>query len=128
MLKGSKLYSVLTNTCPKCQKGRFFKNPNPYHLRQFDKMNKRCSHCNESFEREPGFYIGSMYISYALSVSMTAIIFVTCIVIMNLDIYLVIGLLSASFIALLPVIFRLSRLIWINIFVNFDPARAKKGG
>lgn len=89
-------------------------------------MHPRCSHCGESFEREPGFYIGSMYISYALTVILTAIVFVICIVKLNLDSYLIIGLLSASYILLLPVIFRLSRLIWINIFVNYDPAKDKK--
>ncbi len=126
MFRGTRLYSVFTNTCPKCHKGKFFSNPNPYRLREFDKMHPACSYCGESFEREPGFYIGSMYISYALSVMLTAVVFVTCIVILELNIYLIIGLLSALFILLLPVIFRLSRLIWINIFVGYDPERSRQ--
>ena len=35
-----------------------------YNLKNFDKMHKRCSHCDEDFEREPGFYFGAMYTSY----------------------------------------------------------------
>ena len=31
-------------------------------------MNKKCKHCGYSFEKEPGFFIGAMYVSYALGV------------------------------------------------------------
>ncbi len=30
-------------------------------------MNKRCPDCDLRFDREPGYFIGAMYISYAIS-------------------------------------------------------------
>lgn len=126
MFKGSKLYSIATNTCPKCQTGRFFKTNNPYDLKQFDEINKECEFCKESFMREPGFYIGSMYVSYALSVALTVTVFVLFVVILDIDIYPVLYGLIPAFLLLLPVFFRTARIIWINIFVSYDPVKAQE--
>ena len=67
-IKSSKVYSILGNKCPKCHKGNFFIDQNPYKLEKFDKMNSRCPVCNEDFERETGYYYGAMYASYGLTV------------------------------------------------------------
>lgn len=126
MLKGTKLYSIFTNTCPKCQTGRFFKTNNPYNLKKFDKINERCRYCDESFTREPGFYIGSMYVSYALSVILMIIFFVGFVLILDFDYeYVLLGLLIA-YALLIPVMFRTARLIWINIFVKYDREKARE--
>jgi uncharacterized protein (DUF983 family) len=66
MLKGSKLYSILTGTCPKCQKESMYLDPNPFILKNF-KMNENCSHCGLKYQIEPSFY-GAMYVSYGLNV------------------------------------------------------------
>jgi len=134
MFKGTKLYSIFANKCPKCQTGNFFRTNNPYQLKQFDKLNERCEYCQESFTREPGFYIGSMYVSYALSVALMVVFFVGFVLILDLDMYYVLTALVASYIILIPVMFRLARLIWVNIFVKYDPVKgelaqeAKKSG
>jgi hypothetical protein len=31
------------------------------------RMNKSCEHCGFPFEREPGFYLGSIYVNYGLT-------------------------------------------------------------
>lgn len=121
MFKGSKLYSIATNTCPKCNEGTFFKTSNPYDLKDFDKINPTCEYCGESFQREPGFYIGAMYISYALSVAMVITAFVGFVIIFGFDIEYVLGVLIPLIIILMPVLFRTARIIWLNIFVNYDP-------
>jgi uncharacterized protein (DUF983 family) len=118
-MKDSKLYSIFFNKCPRCHEGRFFKTNNPYDLKQFQKMNEHCSHCGESLMREPGFYIGAMYVSYAISVVLTALFFFGFIIGLDLPIYPVLGLLALIIIILMPVSFRLSRLTWINIFVSY---------
>jgi hypothetical protein len=125
MFKGTKLYSIFTNTCPRCQTGAFFKTNNPYKLKMFDKLNDACPYCKESFTREPGFYIGSMYVSYALSVALMVAAFVGFVIILDFDMNYVLGGLLLSYVILIPVMFRLARLIWINIFVKYDPVRAK---
>jgi len=51
--------------CPLCGTGKLF--------RSWFKMNSSCSHCRLKFEREPGYYLGSIYINYGLTaVLMTA--------------------------------------------------------
>jgi len=124
MLKGTKLFSIFTNKCPKCQTGAFFKTNNPYNLKKFDKLNERCAYCDESFTREPGFYIGSMYVSYALSVALMVVFFVAFVLILDWDMNYVLAGLVISYIILIPVMFRTARLIWINIFVKYDPEKA----
>ncbi len=60
---------VLDGTCPKCGETKVFKvKGNPF-LFRMPVMNERCSKCNYSFHREPGFYFGAMYTSYALTVA-----------------------------------------------------------
>jgi len=125
MFKGTKLYSIFANKCPKCQTGSFFKTNNPYNFKKFDKLNDKCEYCKESFTREPGFYIGSMYVSYALSVALMVVFFVGFVLILDLDMYYVLTGLVVSYVILIPVMFRLARLIWINIFVKYDPEKRR---
>jgi uncharacterized protein (DUF983 family) len=124
MFKGSKFYSITTNTCPKCNEGPFFKTSNPYDLKKFDKINDYCGFCGESFLREPGFYIGAMYISYALSVALTVTSFVVFVLLLNIDIVYVLAGLIPAIVVLLPIFFRTARIIWINIFVKYDPEKS----
>ena len=105
--------------------GAFFKTNNPYDLKNFDKLNPRCEYCGESFEREPGFYIGAMYVSYALTVAMSVTAFVGFIVIFDFRLEYVLAGLILAIILLLPVLFRTARIIWINIFVKYDPGKGE---
>jgi len=126
MLKGTKLYSIFQNKCPRCHQGQFFKTNNSFNIRQFDKMNDHCEVCDEPFEREPGFYIGGMYGSYALYTALIASVFIGFVVIMKTEISYVLAVLIPILILSQPVFFRWGRLLWINIFVKYDPT-AKKG-
>jgi hypothetical protein len=36
-------------------------------------MYPRCEHCDATFEREPGFFLGSIYINYGLTALIVAI-------------------------------------------------------
>ncbi|TDB64512.1 DUF983 domain-containing protein [Arundinibacter roseus] len=125
MLKGSKVYSILTNTCPKCNEGSYFVTNNPYNLKKFDKLNESCEFCQESFKREPGFYIGAMYVSYALSVALTVASFVVFVVTLDMDINYVLAALLPTIIILLPILFRTARIIWINIFVSYSSTKGE---
>lgn len=120
-----KQYSIATNTCPKCNVGDFFKTKNPYDLKNFDKTNSNCAYCGESFLREPGFYIGAMYISYALTVAMMVTAFVCFVLIFDFEIEYVLAVLILAILLLLPVLFRTARIIWINIFVKYDPEKGE---
>jgi len=122
MLKGNKLYSILYNKCPQCHEGDFFKTKSAFDLKHFDEMHDHCSVCGMRYEREPGFYTGSMYVSYAFYVATIVSSFVLFVVIFDMDaLNLLYGLIPAL-ILLTPYYFRLARRVWINMFVGYNPA------
>lgn len=118
--KGTKLYSVTHATCPRCQEGAVFVHKQPYSSLSFGKMHSHCSHCGQAFEPEPGFYQGAMYVSYALSLITCFIITGVFIALNGSNVWILATALGLVLLALLPLMFRVSRLVWLNIFVNFD--------
>src|SRR5690554_7655593 len=66
--KGSKIYSIVTCRCPKCHEGKMFPGM-LFHPNKFSKMHDYCQVCGQSFEPEPGFYFGSMFVSYAINMA-----------------------------------------------------------
>lgn len=118
--KGSKLYSILTGTCPQCQKESMYVDSNLLHLRNLLTMNERCSHCGLKFQIEPSFFYGAMYVSYGLNV---AIGILTFIIVFQFDRSMITSFFSIIITLLLafPVVMRLSRNIYINMFVSYNP-------
>lgn len=68
-MKNSYLYSTITNKCPRCREGKLFTGSNPYDLSNITKMHERCPVCGQPTEIELGFYYGTGYVSYALTVA-----------------------------------------------------------
>ena len=99
----------------------------PFHA-GFLKMNKICSHCGLRYEREPGFFYGSMYVSYILSTG----IFLTVgalVYLLGNDPVLWIYILSVTVVSIVlyPLNYRLSRSLFLHLFagMKYDPAKAK---
>ena len=67
--KGSKLYSIVKFKCPQCQEGDFFIS-HPYDFKNMGKPHEHCSECGMKLSKEPGFYFGAMYVSYAFGVAL----------------------------------------------------------
>src|SRR5688500_13802753 len=111
MAKKSKIYSILHGTCPRCHESKVFIHKNPYGSLNFTQMHNNCSHCGQSFDPEPGFYQGAMYVSYAFSIAMAFIVSVLMLIFFDANPYLITGVLSLVLIILLPVVFRVSRII-----------------
>ena len=118
--KGTKLNSILTGSCPKCQEESMYVVKNPYLLNTLYKMNENCSHCKLHYQIEPSFFYGAMYVSYGVSIMFGVPIFIIMKLILNASlgetfISVIIGL-----VALMPIIARLSRNIYINMFISYD--------
>lgn len=134
-LRGTKFYSIFWFKCPRCHEGDLYKKKNPYDFGELTKMEAKCSHCGESFSREPGFYFGAAYVSYALTVALWVAVLVALITFDSIG-WIEFGFFShpltfiitgvVSLVVLLPVIYRLSRSIWINFFVQYDKLKAEK--
>ncbi|WP_290625634.1 DUF983 domain-containing protein [Altibacter sp.] len=119
-MKGTKLYSIFTGTCPVCHTGKMYVNSNPYVLSDTLKMHERCPHCGTKFKIEPSFFYGAMYVSYAVGVAIAVAAFIIAYFFIGLDRFTTFLVIVGTLIVLLPVILRLSRNIWINFFFKFD--------
>lgn len=89
-------------------------------------MNSVCEVCGEGFERETGYYLGAMYVSYALDIALGVGLFLLTVTILKMDTLVFLFIFLGSILLLFPLIFWLSRLIWINFFVKFDKTLMKK--
>lgn len=118
--KGMKLYSIAKGKCPRCHEGDFYLTKNPYNLKKFDKMYQCCSVCSQSFEMETGFYYGAMYVSYGLSVALGIAVFIAQMLLFDLSLEAYLTLITILLLVGMLPIFRISRLIWINLFVRYD--------
>jgi hypothetical protein len=125
--KPSYLLSVLGNKCPRCREGYLFKSKNPYALKHSDyiKMHDHCPVCNQRTEIEVGFYYGTSYVSYALTVAFSVATFIAWWVLIGFSIddnriFYWITLNAVLLILLQPIFMRLSRSIWLSWFVKYD--------
>ncbi len=124
--KGTKLYSIFNNKCPRCQEGDFFKHKASFNPKKVTTLHENCSHCDLKYMMEPSFFFGAMYVNYALAVALFVAIFIICKVFIGLTILQSFISIVVVSLLLTPFTLRLSRIIWINIFVSYDKNKKKK--
>jgi uncharacterized protein (DUF983 family) len=123
--KDSKAYSIFHLKCPRCHEGEMFETGSWSFKKSFD-MLQRCPKCNLNYFPEPGYYYGSMFISY-IWMGWFCLLFVGF-----FHWYLALsqtwafGMLITFLAVNFVYIFRISRLMWININVKYDPAAIDK--
>ena len=121
------IISVLGNKCPRCREGYLFKTHNAYALKNsgYIKMHDKCPVCGQHTELEVGFYYGTSYVSYALTVAFSVVTFAAWWVLLGISIYdnslfWYLGVNTVMLILLQPVFMRLSRTLWLSWFVSYD--------
>lgn len=115
----STLKSIYNCKCPRCHKGDMFLRGKLL-TTKFSVMNKYCSYCGQSFEPEPGFYFGAMFISYAINTALFITVWVALSVIKpDYSLTLLLSLIGITVLMFLPFIYRISRSIYIAIFVRY---------
>src|SRR5690606_28207263 len=105
---------IIHGNCPKCTTGKIFASPGNVFLLRAPVMHERCPVCSHKFEKEPGYFVGAMYVSYALAVLEMLILFLSVFAFLDylwIFVVLISALLLFSFFN-----FRYSRIIWIWIF------------
>ena len=125
-LKGSQLYSIFTGNCPVCQQECMYLERNSFKLKSLFKMHERCKNCNTKYKIEPSFFYGAMYVSYGLGVALAVTVFVISYLLLKLSLIVSFILICIVVIGLLPLEMRLSRNIWINLFMKYDKKKASK--
>jgi hypothetical protein len=118
--------SLLGNKCARCRRGKLFVNPLGLSLGRNMEMPKNCPVCGQPTELEVGFYYGTGYVSYALTVAISVASFIAFWVLYGVSIddnslFIWLGLNIALLILLMPWLMRLSRTLWLSFFVKYDP-------
>ena len=123
-MKGSKLYSIFTGTCPVCQTGKMYKTKNPYIFSETLNMHENCQHCDTKFKIEPSFFYGAMYVSYAVGVAFAVAAFIIAYFFIGLGRLNTFFVITGTLFVFFPIILRLSRNIWINFFFKYNKEKA----
>ena len=112
------LQSIVKQQCPSCRSEKMF--IAPVFSKRFTKMHKHCPNCSQALEPEPGFYTGAMYVSYAFQVAIVvSVVLAAKVLDLEREVGWYIGWIAGINLVLFPIVYRLSRSIWIHIFVPF---------
>jgi hypothetical protein len=89
-------------------------------------MPETCPECGQPFELEVGFWYGTGYVSYGLSFFMSVFSFLAWWLLIGISteddrFFLWMGLNAVLLLVMQPWIMRLSRAVYLYIFVSYDP-------
>jgi hypothetical protein len=120
------LLSTLGCWCPRCRQGKLFKHHTSIGMKKNMDMNTECPVCGQPTEIEVGFYYGTGYVSYVLSILICILSLIIWWLTIGLStnddrFFYWIGFNAVLLLALQPWLMRLSRSIWISWFVKYDP-------
>lgn len=119
------LWSLVHQKCARCRSGDMFQTKSAYRLNRFMKMYEKCPVCEQRMEIEVGFYYGTSYVSYALTVALSVTTFVAWWVLIGMSVndnrfFWWMGFNITLLIVLQPYLMRLSRAIWLSFFVRYN--------
>jgi len=110
--------------CPRCREGTIF--TKPFDIKKPLDMPKKCAHCGQVMEPEPGYYYGAMFLSYIVYSLIMLPIALLLVFYFKWSEAAAIG-----FVILISVLFffrilRGARSLWIHMMVRYDPSAGKK--
>jgi len=104
------LWSIFRQLCPRCRTGRIFRSSI---FRGYPEIHEYCPTCGLKFEREEGYFLGAMYISYGLALVTIAAFAALLWVLTNWPLEKIVIGAILPFVPLTPTISRFSRVLWI---------------
>lgn len=125
---GSLVSAIIRMKCPCCRNGNMFINPGIFPLNELLDMPVRCSVCGQKMELEPGFYYGTGYVSYGLTVGLLAIYAIVFGLTAGFSykdnsVFWFLGTGIAGLILLQPWLMRMSRVLYLYMFVRYGQRR-----
>lgn len=117
--KGTKIYSVVNDKCPRCHEGNFFKYKFTINPSKITQLHDNCPKCNLRYMMEPSFFFGAMYVNYGITVALSVFTFLIATLLFKGTLLQSFASIIITLIVLTPVNLRLSRIIWINMFVSY---------
>jgi uncharacterized protein (DUF983 family) len=126
--KPNNWWSIFSMKCPRCRRGNMFVQNSAYQslsLKKMLAMPEKCEECGQRFDLEPGFWYGTSYVSYALTVAISVATFVAWAVIIGVSVndnsvFWWLGFNAIALIVLQPWLMRISRVLYIRFFVSYD--------
>lgn len=103
------LWRILGRTlrlrCPRCGTGRLF--------RGWLTMEPACAHCELRYEREPGYFLGSIYFNYGVTAAIVTVAYLLGLAVWDISPRVLLWSLAA-FCVLFPLwFFRYARALWL---------------
>lgn len=125
----NKFLSMAKKKCPNCRKGDMYCNKSIFPLKGMMDMPEHCPSCGMKYEIEVGFWFGTGYVSYALSVGLIfaiAIVFALTVGFSwkNNSVYWFLGVMIFLMIVLQPFIMRYARVLYLYFFVGYGRGKA----
>jgi len=109
--------------CPRCHQGKLF-STSALNVTQFAQMPAQCPVCSQSFEPEPGFYFGSMYITFAFNVATFLVLGVLIYYLLgNPDTWVYVTIITGATVLFTPLILRYSRALMLYLFGGVQYSR-----
>ena len=99
--------------CPWCGGGRMFRGTLAMH--------ERCSACGLRFEREPGYFLGSIYLNYGAAVAVAIAVHLVLSTSLGWSAAAELAVIVPVVVALGFLLFRVSRALWLAFDLSFDP-------
>lgn len=84
-------------------------------------MNDRCAVCGLNFNREPGYFLGAMYIGYGLALALIFVFGVVLWLLTHWRLDKVAIWATVSFLPFAPMLTFLARVLWIYLDQTLDP-------
>ena len=114
-VKGPLFIRILNEKCPNCGKGDVYEKKKKFI--ELPVMREECTECHYHFDREPGYFLGAMYISYALAVLQGILTFLVLYTFLpNISTIWVVAIILFVISLFSMKNYKLSRIIYIHIF------------
>ena len=114
----SMVFAVLRQLCPRCRAARMYRKSI---WAGFPKMWERCPNCGLRFNREPGYFLGAMYISYGLGLLTIVGLALLLWALTSWSLMKVTLCAILLFLPLAPTLTLFSRVLWIYLDQAIDP-------
>jgi uncharacterized protein (DUF983 family) len=123
--KAPGVLNLLLCKCPRCRQGDMFVQRKAY-SKGFMKMHDTCAVCGQYFDLEVGFYYGSGYVSYGMTVAFSVATFLAWWALIGIShsdnrVFYWLAINSLLILVLQPIFMRLARVFWLAVFVKYDP-------
>lgn len=112
------LEGIVRQRCPRCRTGPIFRKPV---WRGWLAMNERCPVCGLKLNREQGYFLGAMYLSFFLSIIPALFLVFLFWRVVGLGYETSLLTAAIAYLPLVPSAVRLSRVLWIYIDQASDP-------